>query len=744
MSICLVNGSSSPALRFPYTYCTFLETTAAILTSTFCDTIVPMENRSSSISGQHIDKPIEMQVTPAPTVTLQIPSAQHSYTNNHNGEAGGATNRRSGADHSRVFQANPKPKSLRETLEKCIPTNSAMMHSIWERRPNALLVNENHPEGMRWDIGTMDANLKELHDNVPRSGGTVLIIEDIDEQFGQFLLTEFGQDVSPEFLARHMIRLDSQSAVEHAKNVLGPSLRVPGQHRSHKVEDHLLLALTLPLEQETKGFHVDCDFSSVVESPSTWGSTRVVTKTMQVSGGKISTTGISFSFGVKDNSIAVVGSSERSIGVGGARTDWIDDTMGVSGHSSVEKPKEVKMQKTRTRLSCCQLEEDFCEDPPLMQIGLLGADSLSVDLVLVEATPDLSSGKKPLWDSLNGDPFQRLLSFSFRMDKELPVTVLRSPIVIEQGTSNCMITTALRLFQHHTPQSVFQPKDVPFFNPRDVPDSNGKCHILVWLLVESTWQLAVASLDSRLQRLRRKAANETSDKAFSLLKDFRREVADARMLIAELRERYIQAVGEAESWIVATSSGLDDQQKTVKKGVDDFWLQERTKPAPVIFGRAQSMDIKNLPETLEKLEQHINAMTQTVNEEIQVVIGSVQIEDAKTMKRQAEWTVVLAVLAAVYLPMTLVSGLFGMNIVEITTTEGAPGKWSVVKAWGVAFGATVGTIIIYAAGRIPVTWLMRNIQKHQEAQVQKSRAKALAKERLEKARAEADGLEATV
>lgn len=105
---------------------------------------------------------------------------------------------------------------------------------------------------------------------------------------------------------------------------------------------------------------------------------------------------------------------------------------------------------------------------------------------------------------------------------------------------------------------------------------------------------------------------------------------------------------------------------------------------------------------------------------------------------------VLAVLAAVYLPMTLVSGLFGMNIVEITTTEGAPGKWSVVKAWGVAFGATVGTIIIYAAGRIPVTWLMRNIQKHQEAKAQKSRAKALAKERLEKARAEADGLEAAV
>jgi len=330
------------------------------------------------------------------------------------------------------------------------------------------------------------------------------------------------------------------------------------------------------------------------------------------------------------------------------------------------------------------------------------------------------------------------------MDKELPLTVLRSPIVMEQGTSKCMITTALRLFQHHTPQSVFQPKDVPFFNPSDVPDSNGKCHILVWLLVESTWQLAVASLDSRLQRLRRQAANETSDKAFSLLKDFRREVADARMLVAELIEHYVQAVGEAESWLVASRSEPGQSQKTKKLGVDEFWLQERSKPAPVIFGRAQSMDIKNLLETLEKLEQRINAMTKTVNEEIQVVIGSVQIEDAKTMKRQAEWTVVLAVLAAVYLPMTLVSGLFGMNIIEITTTAGAPGKWSVVKAWGVAFGATVGTIVFYAAGRNPFRRLMESIRKHHEAKARKSRAKAIAKEKEEKARAEAGYLETSV
>ena len=230
--------------------------------------------------------------------------------------------------------------------------------------------------------------------------------------------------------------------------------------------------------------------------------------------------------------------------------------------------------------------------------------------------PDLDSGREPLWDISNEDPFQRLLSFSFRMGNDLPSIVLRSPIVTEQGLSNCMITTALRLFQHHTPQSVFQPKDMPVFNPRDVPDSDGKCHVQVWLLVESTWQLTVASLDSRLQRLRRSAANGTSDEAFSMLKTFRREIADARMLIAELRERFVQAVGEAKSWAVTPPNGPNNAQTTNKMDANEFWSQERAKPAPVVFGRAQTMDIKNLPETLKGLEDWIHAMTQTVNEEI--------------------------------------------------------------------------------------------------------------------------------
>jgi Mg2+ and Co2+ transporter CorA len=126
------------------------------------------------------------------------------------------------------------------------------------------------------------------------------------------------------------------------------------------------------------------------------------------------------------------------------------------------------------------------------------------------------------------------------------------------------------------------------------------------------------------------------------------------------------------------------------------------------------MDIRDLPDSLEKMERRVAALTASVNQEIQVVIGSVQVEDAKTMKRQTEWMVVLALLAAIYLPMTLVTGIFGLNKPEINDGNYLPDRWSAVKAWGVVFGATIGCIVIYAVARRPIRWIldMRDISKN--------------------------------
>lgn len=93
------------------------------------------------------------------------------------------------------------------------------------------------------------------------------------------------------------------------------------------------------------------------------------------------------------------------------------------------------------------------------------------------------------------------------------------------------------------------------------------------------------------------------------------------------------------------------------------------------------------------LEECIDAVTKLVNDEIQLFIGSVQVRDSEAMRQQAERATMLTLLAAVYLPLQLVTGIFGMNIWEINA--GAPKWWACLAALAVAGGLTSGLIAAY-------------------------------------------------
>jgi heme/copper-type cytochrome/quinol oxidase subunit 2 len=70
-------------------------------------------------------------------------------------------------------------------------------------------------------------------------------------------------------------------------------------------------------------------------------------------------------------------------------------------------------------------------------------------------------------------------------------------------------------------------------------------------------------------------------------------------------------------------------------------------------------------------------------------------EQATVTARQTAWTVALTVLAAVYLPMTLVTGIFGMNITEVSSEKTAPNAWWAVGAWMVVVALTVTGMSLY-------------------------------------------------
>ena len=104
------------------------------------------------------------------------------------------------------------------------------------------------------------------------------------------------------------------------------------------------------------------------------------------------------------------------------------------------------------------------------------------------------------------------------------------------------------------------------------------------------------------------------------------------------------------------------------------------------------------------LEARLDTVKEGLNEEIQVAIGTVQVREAQLTReqtritaRQTTWTVALTVLAAVYLPMTLVTGIFGMNITEISSEATAPNAWWAVGVWVVVVALTVSGILLYVA-----------------------------------------------
>jgi membrane protein implicated in regulation of membrane protease activity len=112
-------------------------------------------------------------------------------------------------------------------------------------------------------------------------------------------------------------------------------------------------------------------------------------------------------------------------------------------------------------------------------------------------------------------------------------------------------------------------------------------------------------------------------------------------------------------------------------------------------------NLNTIRERQAVLEKRLDAIKEDLNEEIQVTVGTVQVHDAQVMKeqaavtaRQTTWTVALTVLAAVYLPMTLVTGIFGMNITEISSEATAPNAW-----WAVVGILTVTGISLYVIVR---------------------------------------------
>lgn len=131
------------------------------------------------------------------------------------------------------------------------------------------------------------------------------------------------------------------------------------------------------------------------------------------------------------------------------------------------------------------------------------------------------------------------------------------------------------------------------------------------------------------------------------------------------------------------------------EGVLKFHGTTNFGPADHEEANAETIDAATLLDRLAQLEERLGVIAKTVNEEIQLFIGLVSIrdsevlledsrimrEDSQIMKQQAARTTLLTTLAVIYLPLQLITGIFGMNIKEITG-DGIPRWWACLAALG--------------------------------------------------------------
>jgi hypothetical protein len=109
--------------------------------------------------------------------------------------------------------------------------------------------------------------------------------------------------------------------------------------------------------------------------------------------------------------------------------------------------------------------------------------------------------------------------------------------------------------------------------------------------------------------------------------------------------------------------------------------------------RHLSLQPSNLSKVLAEVAIDLDKLDKELNDEIHLIIGAVTVQDSDANKVQTERATLLTALAAIYLPLTLVTGIFGMNIKDINDTNPSWRACGIVLA--VVAAGTIGFVVAY-------------------------------------------------
>jgi hypothetical protein len=102
------------------------------------------------------------------------------------------------------------------------------------------------------------------------------------------------------------------------------------------------------------------------------------------------------------------------------------------------------------------------------------------------------------------------------------------------------------------------------------------------------------------------------------------------------------------------------------------------------------------------IDQETAALSERLNNMFQLVMGAINVNDAHISRVQGERSTVLTILASIYLPLSLVASIFGMNIEEINQTGW---DWRPVLA-------TLAVIIVVTAMFLGIYYAFRALRRN--------------------------------
>jgi hypothetical protein len=194
-------------------------------------------------------------------------------------------------------------------------------------------------------------------------------------------------------------------------------------------------------------------------------------------------------------------------------------------------------------------------------------------------------------------------------------------------------------------------------------DTRTKVDYSMWFIAVGQWQENLSYLKENFRRRRFIALAQPGMRTYFPL-------IQLRQLIVGMRDRLTIVIRDSD---------------VLEKRARPEWLVSLSlRPSKA------SQILAQITEDLEKLDRELN-------DEIHLIIGAVTVQDSDANKTQTERATLLTLLAAVYLPLTLVTGIFGMNIKDIN--DGNPSWRACGEVLAVVAVCTVVFVVAYQSWR---------------------------------------------